>query len=119
MESCLKVEHYLNHNSHCLPRTHHLLASASAATACPGAGRRETGSSARPGGRGTGPAGLAAGPPLALAFSKALLNYGGTRSMEEALDAEGAAQSVNLGSNDAAEAIAAFLERREPKFSGT
>jgi enoyl-CoA hydratase/carnithine racemase len=61
---------------------------------------------------------LAAGPPLALAMTKRLLTNAFATSMDEALEAEGMAQSVNAGTEDTAEAIRAFLEKREPKFTG-
>ena len=61
---------------------------------------------------------LLAGPPLALSMSKLLLNKSLEMSMDQALEAEAQAQSVNLGSADAREAVAAFLDKREPKFSG-
>jgi 2-(1,2-epoxy-1,2-dihydrophenyl)acetyl-CoA isomerase len=61
---------------------------------------------------------LAAGPPLALAMTKRLLTNSFAMSMDEALEAEGMAQSVNSGTEDAPEAIRAFLEKREPRFKG-
>lgn len=61
---------------------------------------------------------LAAGPPIALAQSKKLLNESYERSMAGALVAEGAAQTVNFGTKDTNEAIAAFAERRDPEFRG-
>jgi 2-(1,2-epoxy-1,2-dihydrophenyl)acetyl-CoA isomerase len=61
---------------------------------------------------------LAAGPPLALAMTKRMLNNSAHVTLEEALDDEGAAQTVNFGTKDTAEAMAAFLEKRAPKFSG-
>ena len=61
---------------------------------------------------------LAAGPPLALAMTKRLLSNSFSMTMDEALEAEGMAQSVNAGTEDAPEAIRAFLEKREPKFKG-
>ena len=39
-------------------------------------------------------------------------------TMDEALEAEGMSQSVNFGTEDTAEAIRAFLDKREPKFKG-
>jgi enoyl-CoA hydratase/carnithine racemase len=61
---------------------------------------------------------LAAGPPLALSMTKRLLSNAFSMSMDEALEAEGMAQSVNSGTEDTAEAIRAFLEKREPRFKG-
>ena len=61
---------------------------------------------------------LAAGPPLALAMTKRLLTNSFSMTMDEALEAEGVAQAVNSGTEDAPEAIRAFLEKRQPKFKG-
>lgn len=61
---------------------------------------------------------LAAGAPIALAMTKRLLTNSFASSMDEALEAEGLAQSVNFYSEDTAEAIKAFLDKREPKFKG-
>jgi 2-(1,2-epoxy-1,2-dihydrophenyl)acetyl-CoA isomerase len=62
---------------------------------------------------------LAAGPPLALSMTKKLLNDGAVMSLDQALEAEGMAQTVNFGTADTAEAMAAFLEKRDPNFTGT
>lgn len=61
---------------------------------------------------------LAAGPPIAIAQTKAMLNGAVNQSLGEALEAEGWAQTVNFGTKDTAEAVGAFLEKREPKFQG-
>jgi enoyl-CoA hydratase/carnithine racemase len=61
---------------------------------------------------------LAAGPPLALSMTKRLLTNSFSMSMDEALEAEGMAQSVNSSTEDTGEAIRAFLEKREPQFKG-
>jgi len=61
---------------------------------------------------------LAAGPPLALSMTKRLLNDSLSMSMDEALEAEGMAQTVNFGTADTMEAMAAFVEKRDPRFSG-
>jgi enoyl-CoA hydratase/carnithine racemase len=61
---------------------------------------------------------LAAGPPLALGMTKSLLNQSFEVSMAKALDDEGRCQVVNFSTRDAAEALAAFLEKREPHFEG-
>ncbi|MGH9090818.1 MAG: enoyl-CoA hydratase/isomerase family protein [Acidimicrobiales bacterium] len=61
---------------------------------------------------------LAAGPPLALSMTKTLLQGSLSSSMAEAVEHEARCQAVNFGSRDTAEAVAAFLERREPRFTG-
>jgi enoyl-CoA hydratase/carnithine racemase len=61
---------------------------------------------------------LAAGPPIALAQSKRLLNNAIGITLEQALDEEGAAQTINFSTKDTAEAVAAFMEKRDPKFQG-
>lgn len=61
---------------------------------------------------------LAAGPPIALAQTKRLLNNSVNVTLEQALDDEGAAQTVNFGTKDTLEAISAFTENREPRFTG-
>ncbi len=61
---------------------------------------------------------LAAGPPIALAQSKRLLNNAFSYGLAEAMDAEGMAQSVNSGTEDAREAMEAFVRKRDPVFKG-
>ncbi|HYD08777.1 MAG TPA: enoyl-CoA hydratase [Acidimicrobiales bacterium] len=61
---------------------------------------------------------LAAGPPLALSMTKKLLNDSLSMSLDQALEAEGMAQTVNFGTADTAEAMAAFIEKRDPSFEG-
>lgn len=61
---------------------------------------------------------LAAGPPIALAQTKALLDGALTSTLAESLDAEAAAQTVNFGTEDTKEAIAAFLGKRPPRYTG-
>jgi 2-(1,2-epoxy-1,2-dihydrophenyl)acetyl-CoA isomerase len=61
---------------------------------------------------------LAAGPPIALSMTKRLVTESFHVTMEEALEAEGLAQTVNNATEDAKEAIKAFLEKREPRFNG-
>ena len=62
---------------------------------------------------------LAAGPPLALSMTKTMLNHAFAVSMDQALEDEGRCQTVNFGTADTAEAMAAFLQKREPRFTGT
>ena len=61
---------------------------------------------------------LAAGPPIALSLTKQLLNDSSAYSLQQALDAEGAAQTSNFSTKDTAEAITAFVQKREPVFKG-
>src|SRR5262249_21650526 len=61
---------------------------------------------------------LAAGPPIALSLTKRLLTNSFSVTMDGALEAEGMSQSVNTSTEDTAEAIRAFLEKREPRFKG-
>jgi enoyl-CoA hydratase/carnithine racemase len=61
---------------------------------------------------------LIAGPAIALAATKRLLNQSGHIDLGTALGAEAAAQAVNSGTDDLAEALAAFAERRTPIFKG-
>ena len=61
---------------------------------------------------------LVAAPPIALAQTKRMLNNSMNMTMEQALDDESTAQSVNFGTRDTTEAITAFVEKRSPKFKG-
>lgn len=56
--------------------------------------------------------------PVALSQTKHLLDQAFTVSFAEAVEAEAAAQVVNLGSDDAREALRAFMEKRAPQFTG-
>jgi enoyl-CoA hydratase/carnithine racemase len=57
--------------------------------------------------------------PLALAASKRLLDQAFSVSMAEAVEAENIAQALMSTTNDTREAILAFFERREPRFTGS
>jgi 2-(1,2-epoxy-1,2-dihydrophenyl)acetyl-CoA isomerase len=61
---------------------------------------------------------LAAGPPIALSMTKKLLNASSAATIEQALENEAMAQTVNFGTADTVEAMAAFLEKRAPAFRG-
>ena len=56
--------------------------------------------------------------PIALAQTKHLLDQAFTVTFAEAVEAEAAAQVVNLSSDDAKEAVRAFMEKRNPRFLG-
>ncbi|MGH9228074.1 MAG: enoyl-CoA hydratase/isomerase family protein [Acidimicrobiales bacterium] len=62
---------------------------------------------------------LADGPPLALSMTKRLLDQSAQLTLAQALEAEAEAQTVNFGTKDTAEAMLAFVERREPRFQGS
>ncbi len=61
---------------------------------------------------------LAAGPPIALAMTKRMLNRSFEQSFEQALDDEARCQTVNFGTRDTVESIAAFQQKREPQYRG-
>jgi 2-(1,2-epoxy-1,2-dihydrophenyl)acetyl-CoA isomerase len=58
------------------------------------------------------------GPAIGRAQRKRLLHNAMAVTMEQALEGEGTAQTVNFGTADTAEAMAAFLAKREPHFEG-
>ena len=61
---------------------------------------------------------IASGPPIALATSKRYLNNASHISLFQALEAEALGQGVNFASRDTKEALAAFVEKRDPVFEG-
>ncbi|MER7758820.1 enoyl-CoA hydratase-related protein [Streptomyces sp. NPDC097619] len=61
---------------------------------------------------------LAEGPTRALALTKQLVNASQEQDRSAALAAEAAAQEINMTTADANEGVAAFVERRPPKFRG-
>ena len=61
---------------------------------------------------------LASGPTLALSLTKRMLDAGITSSFDEAIEAEASAQHIAHLSADMREGFLAYMERREPKFTG-
>ncbi|RIK08695.1 MAG: enoyl-CoA hydratase [Acidobacteria bacterium] len=57
-------------------------------------------------------------PPIQTMLIKQNLRAGAASSMESALEAEAHAQSVAMGTEDLIEAMAAWLQKREPEFKG-
>ena len=62
---------------------------------------------------------LAGKAPLALARTKKMMRQSLTLSYADAISAEAALQHLCFDSNDCKEGIAAFLEKREPRFTGS
>jgi 2-(1,2-epoxy-1,2-dihydrophenyl)acetyl-CoA isomerase len=62
---------------------------------------------------------LATGPTTALSLIKRLLEEGGSSTFERAVEGEARAQQIIVATNDLAEGMTAFMERRDPRFTGT
>jgi 2-(1,2-epoxy-1,2-dihydrophenyl)acetyl-CoA isomerase len=62
---------------------------------------------------------LAAGPTRAIALTKRLYDEAATSTLEEQLEREAAMQSEAAKTDDFREGVAAFGEKREPRFSGS
>ena len=61
---------------------------------------------------------LAAGPPIAFAATKRAINATTLAGLEDALDREGRGQVLLFGTEDAAEGMRAFVQKRRPTFTG-
>jgi 2-(1,2-epoxy-1,2-dihydrophenyl)acetyl-CoA isomerase len=61
---------------------------------------------------------IAAGPPLALRLDKQMLNGAATADLPSTLEAEASSQGIAIASDDHAEGVAAFIEKRPPRFTG-
>ena len=61
---------------------------------------------------------LAGMPPRTMAMLKQNLNRSDERSLDENLEAESISQTLAFASEDTREAVMAWLEKREPRFTG-
>jgi enoyl-CoA hydratase len=61
---------------------------------------------------------IAAGPPLALRLDKQALNRAASTDLASALEVEALSQGIAVASDDHREGVAAFFDKRPPKFSG-
>jgi 2-(1,2-epoxy-1,2-dihydrophenyl)acetyl-CoA isomerase len=61
---------------------------------------------------------IAANPPRVLRWTRQLLQQARTGTLDEALDAAGRLQGLAHHTADHAEAVAAFFEKRAPRFTG-
>jgi 2-(1,2-epoxy-1,2-dihydrophenyl)acetyl-CoA isomerase len=62
---------------------------------------------------------LASGPTRAIALTKRLYHEAATATLEEQLELEAEAQAEAAKTGDFREGVAAFGEKREPRFSGS
>jgi 2-(1,2-epoxy-1,2-dihydrophenyl)acetyl-CoA isomerase len=61
---------------------------------------------------------IAAGPPGVLRLAKHMVNRAATSDLASALDLEASSQGLAVASDDHQEGLAAFFEKRPPKFTG-
>jgi 2-(1,2-epoxy-1,2-dihydrophenyl)acetyl-CoA isomerase len=61
---------------------------------------------------------IAAGPPLALRLDKQMLNRAASTDLAAALEVEAFSQGLAIASEDHKEGVAAFFDKRPPKFTG-
>ncbi|HZO37998.1 MAG TPA: enoyl-CoA hydratase-related protein, partial [Methylomirabilota bacterium] len=61
---------------------------------------------------------IAAGPPLALRLNKQSVNRAAASDLAAALEVEALSQGLAIASDDHREGVAAFFDKRPPKFSG-
>jgi 2-(1,2-epoxy-1,2-dihydrophenyl)acetyl-CoA isomerase len=61
---------------------------------------------------------IAAGPPAVLKMAKHMVNRAATSDLATALDLEAFSQGIAISSEDHQEGLAAFFEKRSPRFTG-
>ena len=61
---------------------------------------------------------IAAGPPAVLRMANQMVNRAATSDLAAALDLEAFSQGIAISSEDHHEGLAAFFEKRPPKFTG-
>jgi 2-(1,2-epoxy-1,2-dihydrophenyl)acetyl-CoA isomerase len=61
---------------------------------------------------------IAAGPPNVVRLAKHMVNRAATTDLAAALDLEAYSQGLSIAADDHQEGIAAFFEKRPPKFTG-
>ena len=61
---------------------------------------------------------LTALPPRTVSLIKENLNRAPERTLDETLEAEGLTQALSFASEDTREAVTAWIEKREPRFTG-
>jgi 2-(1,2-epoxy-1,2-dihydrophenyl)acetyl-CoA isomerase len=61
---------------------------------------------------------LVAAPPIPVSLTKSLIGRAGETSLETALERDAQAQATAVESEDHREAVAAYLEKRPPRFTG-
>jgi 2-(1,2-epoxy-1,2-dihydrophenyl)acetyl-CoA isomerase len=61
---------------------------------------------------------IAAGPPGVLKMAKHMVNRAATSDLASALDLEAFSQGIAIASEDHQEGLAAFFEKRPPRFTG-